>query len=240
MGITSLWSRVRVSFARCVMPRSAEYKQRQIVLNHVRVLSMADSDTGKGWIEALKRGDEEAAQQLFEVYFRRLVGLARKKLQALPPRVADASGVVQSALNSFFQGVRRNAFPRLNDREDLWRLLVVITARKASHRVRDELCEKRGAGRVRGESVLNATYADDFNGLAHIIDDDKQTPEMAAILNEELSRRLEQLDDDMLKEIAVLKLQDHTNAEIAERFGVVPRTVERKLQVIRTIWENES
>ncbi len=200
---------------------------------------MAGSDTGKSWIDALKRGDEEAAQQLFEVYFQRLVGLARQRLRALPQRVADPSGVVQSALNSFFQGARRNAFPRLNDQEDLWRLLVVITARKAAHCVRDERREKRGRGQVRGESALNIGKAEDFNGLANVIDDDSQTPEMAAILNEEIKQRLEQLDDGILLEVALLKLQDYTNAEIAKRLGVVERTVERKVQVIRKIWGDE-
>ncbi len=206
--------------------------------HRVRMFSMPDSDAEKSWIKALKRGDEEAAQQLFEVYFQRLVGLARKKLQALPQRAADPSGVAQSALNSFFQGVRRNAFPKLNDQDDLWCLLMVITARKAAHNVRDERRVKRGGGQVRGESALNACHANDFNGLAHVIDNAGQTPEMAAILSEELSLRFEELGDATLREIALLKLQNYTSAEIAERLGVVQRTVERKLQVIRTIWES--
>ena len=83
------------------------------------------------WIQLLSTGDPAAAQRLWERYFRRLVGLARTKLRGAPRRAADEEDVALSAFVSFFRGAARGRFPRLEDREDLWRLLVVITARKA-------------------------------------------------------------------------------------------------------------
>lgn len=192
----------------------------------------------QSWIAALQEGDEDAAQQLFEEYFLRLVGLARKKLQALPASRADASGAALSAINSFLQGAKRRVFPRLNDRDDLWRLLVVITARKASHVVRDEKRLKRGGGKVRGESALRMIDSD-FDGLQQIVGAEP-TPEMAAILAEEFERRLADLGDESLETVVRLKLEGYTNAEIAEQLNCVERTVERKLGVIRKIWEEKS
>src|SRR3984893_18595241 len=90
------------------------------------------------WIGALQAGDHAAAQQLWERYFRRLVGLARKKLQGASRRAADEEDVALSAFNSFFRCAEQGRFPNLVDRDSLWRLLVVLTARKAAHLVRDE------------------------------------------------------------------------------------------------------
>src|SRR5438445_1726432 len=81
------------------------------------------------WVTALKGGDAAAAQPLWERYHRQLVSLARQKLQFARRRSADEDDIVQNAFHSFFRGVSHNRFPQLNDRDNLWRLLVVITAR---------------------------------------------------------------------------------------------------------------
>ena len=83
------------------------------------------------WIAELRAGDPAAAQKLWERYFSRLVGLARQKLHALPRRAADEEDVALSAFDSFCRGVEQDRFPHLEDRDNLWQLLVTITARKA-------------------------------------------------------------------------------------------------------------
>jgi DNA-directed RNA polymerase specialized sigma24 family protein len=47
------------------------------------------------------------------------------------------------------------------------------------------------------------------------------------------------LDDERLRTIAQCKLEGHRNEEIAERLGLACRSIERKLQRIRQIWEAE-
>ena len=47
---------------------------------------MASPRSVTHWIGQLRAGDPVAAQHLWEGYFRRLVGLARGKLQGLPRR----------------------------------------------------------------------------------------------------------------------------------------------------------
>src|SRR6516164_6398408 len=83
------------------------------------------------WIDRLKAGDPDAAQKLWERYFRRLLGLARRKLGAAPRRAADEEDVALSAFDSFCRAAEQGRFPRLSDRSDLWQLLVLLTARKA-------------------------------------------------------------------------------------------------------------
>src|SRR5437763_2374012 len=97
-------------------------------------------------IDGLVVGDEAAVQGLWERYFRRLVGLARKKLADTPRQAADEEDVALSAFDSFCRNAERGLFPQLLDRDSLWRLLVVITARKAAHQVRDQARIKRGGG----------------------------------------------------------------------------------------------
>jgi DNA-directed RNA polymerase specialized sigma24 family protein len=62
------------------------------------------------------------------------------------------------------------------------------------------------------------------------------TPAEAAVLDEELERRLESLADPTLRRIALRLLDGHTNGEIAAELGCVERTVERKLELIRKKW----
>src|SRR4051812_20120134 len=84
------------------------------------------------WLSDLKAGDHAAAQPLWDRYFDRLVRLARAKMKAArgAAAVADEEDAALSAFDSFCAGADRGRFPQLADRDDLWRLLVVITARK--------------------------------------------------------------------------------------------------------------
>src|SRR3974390_2696829 len=99
---------------------------------------MASPRSVTHWIEQLRAGAPIAAHPLWEGYFQRLIELARAKLQGLPRRAADEEDVALSAFASFCRGVECGRFPQLTDRDDLWRLLVTITARKALHLARDE------------------------------------------------------------------------------------------------------
>jgi RNA polymerase sigma factor (sigma-70 family) len=190
------------------------------------------------WVTALKEGDQTAAQPLWERYHRQLVTLARRKLQSSPRRGADEEDVVQSAFHSFFQGVAQNRFPQLNDRDNLWRLLVVITARKALDQLDREHAKRRGGGTVGGESRISTIDGDDA-GIQAVVGDEP-TPEFAAQVAEEYDRLLGALDDDVLRRIAVWKMEGFTNDEIAGKLNCSLRTVNRKLDTIRIIWNEAS
>ena len=117
------------------------------------------------WVGQLQAGDQAAAQPLWDRYIRRLVGLARKKLHSAPHRVADEEDVALSAFESFCRHAAEGRFPQLNDRDNLWQLLVVMTARKAHHLIRDERRQKRGGETSSNASRLRADEADPQNIL---------------------------------------------------------------------------
>jgi hypothetical protein len=107
------------------------------------------------WIGDLKAGDLAAAQPLWERYYARLVALARDKLRRTRRAAAieDEEDAALSAFNSFCDGAARGRFPLLADRGDLWRLLVVITARKACVLVQRRCHQKAGAGRCSARPI---------------------------------------------------------------------------------------
>ncbi len=169
---------------------------------------MSPDESVSQWLGRLQDGDPAAAQQLWERYFQRLVGLAR-------------------------------SFPQLLDRDNLWRLLVTITARKAYQLVLREGRQKRGGNAILDEAAL-ARLADSACrevGLEQLIDREP-TPEFAAQLAEEYERLLASLPDAELRSVAQWKLEGYTNEEIGAKLGCALRSVERKLKVIRSLWDH--
>jgi DNA-directed RNA polymerase specialized sigma24 family protein len=198
---------------------------------------MPDSESVTRYFVRLQQGDEAAAQKLWELYFRRLVGLARQKLAALPRRAADEEDVALSAFDSFCRGAERGRFPHLRDRHDLWRLLVTITARKALDQIAHDHALKQGGGRVQGDSGVAGP--DGEAGFDRLVGREP-SPAFAAEVAEEYRQLLERLGNDELRSIAVWKMEGYGNEEIAAKLGCVPRTVERKLAVIRGLWQGET
>jgi DNA-directed RNA polymerase specialized sigma24 family protein len=201
---------------------------------------MLSSESVTDWIGQLKEGDQAAAQRLWERFFERLVGFARNKLRYTPRRAADEEDVALSAFDSFYRGVEKGRFPQLSDRDDLWQVLVVLTERKAINLMHHERRRKRGGGTVQEESVCD--FQPDASmvrgGLEKIIDREP-TPEFAVQLAEEFQRLLVRLGNEELRAIALWKMEGYTNNEIATKLGCVERTIERKLCVIRSRWDEE-
>jgi DNA-directed RNA polymerase specialized sigma24 family protein len=187
------------------------------------------------WLGHLKTGDPAAVQHLWERYFLSLVELARKRLRQGPPRAADEEDVALSAFDSFCRNARDGRFPQLLDRENLWRLLVVITLRKASHLLRDESRQKRG-GTAR---LAEPAGEDDQAAFLERALSREPSPELAAQVTEEYERLLRLLGDDQLRQVAVWRMEGHSVEEISAKVGCAPRSVKRKLQLIRTLWEDE-
>jgi DNA-directed RNA polymerase specialized sigma24 family protein len=189
------------------------------------------------WIDQLKVGDEAAAHQIWASYFQRLVGLARQRLYGTARAVADEEDVVLSAFDSFFRGAQQGRFPRLSDRDDLWQLLVLITKRKTVDLVQFNGRKKRdGAATQSLEQLRGAEAGGAAADLAALISADP-TPDFAAQLAEETQRLFALLGSEDLRQVALWKMEGDTNREIAAKLGCVERTVERKLWLIKKLWE---
>jgi DNA-directed RNA polymerase specialized sigma24 family protein len=183
-------------------------------------------------IGLLKEGDRAAAQPLWDAYFSRVVALARAKLRGAARRAADEEDVALSAFDSFCRRAEQGQFPRLDDRDDLWQLLFVLTVRKAIGLVRHEGRTVRGGGRLRALTDLSGLDVGEALGP-------DASPALAAQIADELERLTARLGDESLRNVMSWKMEGWTNREIAWRLGCTEKTVERKLRSIRRIWGEE-
>jgi len=188
------------------------------------------------WLEELSQGDECAARWLWERYFDKLVRLARRKMEGLSLRSSDEEDVALSAMNSFCRGMAEQRFDEIGGADELWKLLVTITARKVCAHRRRHFAQKRGGGRVRGESIFHNGNDDSFdNGIGEVLGNEP-TPELAVGLAENCMEMIDSLEDKTLQKIVLMTLEGYRTPEIAKKLGCVRRTVERKLQIIRDKW----
>jgi DNA-directed RNA polymerase specialized sigma24 family protein len=203
------------------------------------------------WINQLKTGDVEAAQRLWELYFLRMVELARRKLEGVPKAVADEEDVALSAFRSFCSGARQGRFSQLVDRDNLWPLLMAITANKSVDLIRRQNRQKRGGTGHADQELNSAKNLSRGNvsdrrpdrspveiPLSELISVEP-TPEFAAELSDQLQHLLQRLDetgDSDLRKIALMKMEGYSTPEIAETLGCASRSVERKMQIVMRIW----
>lgn len=190
-------------------------------------------------LERLQQEDSEPVRMLWNRFIGRLINAARRGLRDLPRRAVDEEDVALSAFESFVRGARERRFEKLDSREDLWQLLAMLAERKAIDTLKRELAEKRGGGKVRGESVFENLLSDaSVGGIGQVADPSPIEPsqEVLALFTDEVRNRLNALQDDSLANVAMAKLEGLENREIAQRLGMALRTVERKLQLIRRKW----
>lgn len=187
------------------------------------------------YIGRLKQEDSLAAQQIWQNYFERLIPLARKKMRGLAGVGADEEDILISVFDRFFRAAREGRFAKLDDRDDLWQILLMLVDRKVADQYRKENAAKRGGGKVAREADLGKV---NLEQIRELVDRDPD-PEYILEFNEHLKRALARLRDEKTREVAVLRLEGLSNSEIATRMAISLSSVERKLRVIREVWENE-
>lgn len=186
------------------------------------------------WIDGVRSGDQEAARLIWATFFDRLLSVARQRLQKSNRKMSDEEDIVISAFKSFCAGVQQGKFPDLRGREDLWRLLFVITARKIADQFAYQRRDKRDVQREATPKELQSTN----QSFSELFLSREPSPEFAVECAEQLECLLDQLQLDDLKRIAILKLEGHTNQEIAHIMERGLTTIERKLRTIREIWSH--
>ena len=157
--------------------------------------------------------------------------MARNNLDRRIRRREDEEDVVQSMYKSFCLRQQRGEFD-LAGRDALWKLLVTITLRKAGNAAKAQGREKRN---IRREQTVPVD--DDARSALWALeqmDAAGPSPAEAALLNEALERRLEALADPQLRQIALWRLEGYANRDIADRLDCTERSIERRLERIRS------
>jgi RNA polymerase sigma factor (sigma-70 family) len=186
-------------------------------------------------LKQLEDNQSLAAHQLWELFIERLIVAARRHLGNLPRRAVDEEDVAIAAFEAFLRGAKEGRFKKLDNRNDLWQVLAMLTERKAIGLMRQELADKRGGGTGRGESVFEKMIQESSAGVGidQVSDPNQETLEVFTL---EVRELLDGLGDKLLKQIAMLKLEGYTSVEIAQQLNIALRSVERKLQLIRGKW----
>lgn len=181
-------------------------------------------------IPGLHEGDECAIDQLWQRYVGRVEGVVRPVVRGLAPGAGDEEDVAQSAFRAFFDAAANGKAADLESRDELWRLLVTISRRKAADRVRRELRDRRG-----GKSRRHAEGVENLNA-------NSASPSEIAELQDvfdHLMLALETAGDDKLKTIAVMRLEGLSTQEIAAQLNCTVRTIQRKLHILERLWTSE-
>lgn len=192
----------------------------------------SDSGSVTHFFSRLRGGDRTAAEKIWVAFCPRLLGLARSTLGNRRWKSEDAEDAVQSAFISFWRRAELGEFAGELGRNNLWNLLGVITVRKTLKHLERDNAQKRGGGQVRSAGSLvdqngQPIQLDDLLGKMPALDFDIHCEEL-----------LNQLDGEQ-RTIALLRLMNYTNSEVASICKCSERKVERKLQLIRLIWEDQ-
>jgi RNA polymerase sigma factor (sigma-70 family) len=156
-------------------------------------------------------------------YFDRLVRLASKRLRNLPGLGGYDEDLALRVFHSVYQRLRDPARPLdLGGRDDLWRFLATRTISRAI-----DLIRRHRPGEVPGDL-----------DVAQLLTNEP-TPGEAAELADDCARLLDSLREPELRQIALWKAEGYTHEEIAARLDCVPRTIERKVSRIRSLWKRE-
>jgi DNA-directed RNA polymerase specialized sigma24 family protein len=188
-------------------------------------------------IQLLCSGDpaerELAARLIWQRYFQDLLELARNHLSRRIRRREDEEDVVLSMYKSFCLRQQRGEFD-LAGRDALWSLLVTITLRKARNAAKKQMRDKRNMARE--QTVVGCEDDESEFWALDQMEAAGPSPGEAALLNEALERRLEVLADPELRQIALWRLEGYSNREIADRIDRTERSVERRMERIRSKW----
>ena len=175
------------------------------------------------WIDELKEGNSVAGQKLWNRYVQRLARLACAKLGSFGKTVEDEEDIALSVFHALLRGTENGRFPKLDDRNDLWQILSMLTENKAIDSIRRMRAQKRGGGEVAQSETS-------------LLVDGEPTPDMAAQYEDTLTTLLNEIVDVDDRRIVAGKLEGKTIGELSEQLGLARRTVDRKLQLIRRIW----
>jgi RNA polymerase sigma-70 factor (ECF subfamily) len=185
---------------------------------------MPDSPDTLRLLELCRAGDGEAARQLYHCYVDRLVAVARRRLGPPLQSRVDPEDIVQSVFRTFFGRLKAGKF-RLEEQDDVCKLLVRITVNKTLRQVAYQKAAKRDPGQEAGQEDPGRERLLELMAR-------EPDPEAAAAFVDQLQAFLaNQLPQD--RRVLLLRLQGYGTDEIARQLGVADRTVRRVLERIK-------
>ena len=183
--------------------------------------------TDHSLIDRFRKGEQDAATQLYLRYAARLQSWASAQTSTAYKSRFDEEDVVQSVFRTLFRRVSEGLYD-VPPGEELWQLLLVIALNKIRKLANYHRAQKRDIGKTQGSDALELVR---FNN--------RSADETALHV---LQNVLDELFGDMNathRQVVELRIEGHKTDDIAERTGRSSRTIERVLQSFRLRLSNE-
>lgn len=173
-------------------------------------------------LSRFQAGDDQAADQLFAHYASKLARVASQYLGAKLAAREGKDDVVQSALRTFFRRHRDCRF-RIDSSAELWRLLVMITIRKAQAKARYHTASVRD---------VRAEHTDQDGELLAQATARAPRPDDAAAVVDQIETLLDGLPPQYGQILGML-LEGKHKSEIARELSISRTSVHRVLGEFR-------
>lgn len=182
-------------------------------------------------LRSLRRNDSQAIGKLWARYASRMEGVASRWLtRSVGPLAFDEEDVALSAFYELVTGLDEGRFDSVGSGEELWRLIAVITGRKAAELLRAHGRLKRGGQQEQSVSLNDS-------GVNVDVFEKDVTPDVAVMMVDELNQLLVALADAELEQLVLMKLDGHSNEEIAAHLNYSRSTIQRMLNRVRATWK---
>ena len=173
------------------------------------------------WLDRLQEGDNEAIEEIYNRYSKKMAECAAKRIRGETSLHVDQDDIVNSVFRMIVRKSKEGRFPRLNHSTDLLPFLLSVVAHKTIDYIRKE---KR--------KFLGLSFSE-------VLERDSLDPHLSAASTEFIQKLFDSLKKERLQEIVKLKVDGMLNKDIATKLGISPKTVTRKLSVIKRIWMDQ-
>lgn len=184
-------------------------------------LETRPANTDHALLHRYRKGEQDAATQLYLRYSARLQSWASSQTSAVFTTRFDEEDVVQSVFRTLFRRVSEGLYD-VPPGEELWQLLLVIALNKIRKLATFHRAQKRDVGKTHGSEALE------------LVQYRNQTPDETSL------QILQLVLDDLLRHlpetqraIVEMRIEGHKTDDIAQSTGRSSRTVERVLQGFR-------
>ena len=184
-------------------------------------------------INRLQDGDPDGTCLIFDCYVKRLVCLAGAYLPRILLPKLDPEDVVQSVFRSFFKRQQEGRFV-LENWDELWNLLAVLTVRKCGQHIDHFQAARRD---VRRESAFVETSS--LSARSGLAVAPAPTPLEAVLLAEMVAAVLQGVRPEQ-RRVVQMRLEGYTIEEISQELRCTERTVYRVLERVRVDLEPAS
>lgn len=188
----------------------------------------------------MRQGDPEAIHRLVERYFGRLRKLSQERIRRGKPIYEDGEDIAIQVLTSVCRKVEQGKYPDLQNREDLWYLMIFIAHRMVIDRRRSRknlsLQTSWEEAFVVKENTMQGALETIDNDMDSFSNEDADSDFQLLEIIDCWQEMIRQIKDPVAKQVARLKLEGYSNREIAAKLDIVPRTVERKSELIEQRW----